>query len=73
MAKKGKTAIKKWGYRGKKQVIGVEKLWVGNQTRKAKWCIMQVLISKKDKTEGVKGNKWWMFTDFITNNFARTE
>ena len=49
MAKKGKIAIKKWGFRGKKQVIGVEKLWVGNQTRKAKWCKMQVRLSKKTK------------------------
>ncbi len=49
MVKKGKIAIKKWGFRGKKQVIGVAKLWVGNQTRKAKWCKMQVLISKKTK------------------------
>ncbi|WP_019189026.1 hypothetical protein [Prevotella conceptionensis] len=54
MAKKGKIAIKKWGFRGKKQVIGVEKLWVGNQTRKAKWCKMQVLISKKTKQKAQK-------------------
>ena len=57
MAKKGKIAIKKWGFRGKKQVIGVEKLWVGNQTRKAKWCKMQVSLSKTDKTKGVRGKK----------------
>ena len=54
MAKKGKIAIKKWGFRGKKQVIGVEKLWVGNQTRNAKWCKMQVLISKKTKQKAQK-------------------
>jgi len=54
MAKKGKIAIKKWGFRGKKQVIGVEKLWVGNQTRKAKWCKMQVLNSKKTKQKAQK-------------------
>ena len=28
---------------------------------------------KKDKTKGVKGKKWRIFTDFMTNNFARTE
>ena len=54
MAKKGKIAIKKWGFRGKKQVIGVEKLWVSNQTRKAKWCKMRVLISKKTKQKAQK-------------------
>ena len=57
MVKKGKIAIKKWGFRGKKQVIGVAKLWVGNQTRKAKWCKMQALFLKTDKTKGVKGKK----------------
>jgi len=50
MAKMGKTAIKKWGFRGKKRVIEFEKLWVGNQTRKAKWCKMQVLLLKMDET-----------------------
>ena len=54
MAKKGKIAIKKWGFRGKKQVIGVEKLQVGNQTRKAKWCKMQVLCLKKTKQKAQK-------------------
>jgi len=38
MAERGKTAIKKWGFRGKKGEIGVEEIRVGNQTRKAKWC-----------------------------------
>ena len=45
----GKIAIKKWGFRGKKRVIGFEKLRVGNQTRKAKWCKMQVLLLKDSR------------------------
>ena len=55
MAKKGKIAVKKWGFRGKKGEIGVEKIRVGNQTRKAKWCKMQVFFLKTDKLEGVVG------------------
>ena len=43
MARKGKIGTKMWGFRGKKWVIGVEKIRVGNQTRKVKWCKMQVL------------------------------
>ena len=42
-------AIKKWGFRGKKCVIGVEKI-----TRKAKWCKMQVVFLKIDITKGTK-------------------
>ena len=38
MAKKGKMTLEKWGFGLKKGVIGVEKIRVGNQTRKAKWC-----------------------------------
>ena len=53
--KRGKTAIKKWGFRGKKWVIGLQKSWVGNQTRKVKWCKMQVLGLKIDKSQGAKG------------------
>ena len=54
MAKRGKMAIKKWGFRGKKCVIGVEKIRAGNQTRKAKWCKMQVLFLKIDITKDTK-------------------
>ena len=57
MAKKGKTAIKKWGFRGLKGEIGLGKLRDGNQTRKAKWCKMQVLFLNIDKTEGAKSQK----------------
>ena len=39
-AGKGEIVIKKWDFRGKKQVIGLEKIRGGNQNRKAKWCKM---------------------------------
>ena len=55
MTRKGKIAVKKWDFRDKKHVIGLEKLRVGNQNRKAKWCKMQVAFLKTDKTKGVKG------------------
>ena len=54
MAERGKMAIKKWGFRGKKCVIGVEKIRAGNQIRKAKWCKMQVPFLKTDKTKDTK-------------------
>ena len=38
MAKMGKIVAKKWDFRGKKWVIGLGKLRVANQSRKAKWC-----------------------------------
>ena len=53
MAKKAKIAVKKWDFRGKKGVIGSKKMWAGNQTRKAKWCKMQVLFLKTDKSKSV--------------------
>ena len=55
MARKGKIAVKKWVFRGKKWVFGVEKIRVGNQTRKAKWCKMQVLLLKSDKRKTMRG------------------
>ena len=55
MALKGKITVKKWDFRGKKRVVGPEKCWVGNQNRKAKWCKMQVILLKTDKTKDVKG------------------
>ena len=53
MAEKGKIAVKKWVFGGKKRVIGHKKLRVGNQTRKVKWCKTQVLTLKTDKTKDV--------------------
>ena len=57
MAKKGEMVVKKWVFRGQKWEIGVEKIRVGNQTRKAKWCKMQVFFLKTDKLEDVAGYK----------------
>ena len=54
MAKMGKIAAKKWDFRGKKWVIGLRKLRVANQSRKVKWCKMQALLLKTDKTEDEK-------------------
>ena len=55
MAEKSKIVVKKWDFRGKKRVIGLEKIRGGNQTRKAKWCKMQDLFLKIDKAKGAKG------------------
>ena len=57
VAEKGEIVVKKWVFRGKKRVIGLEKIRVGNQSRKAKWCKTQVLFFKTDKMQGVKGKK----------------
>ena len=54
MAKKGKIAVKKWVLGGQKQVFGLKKIRGGNQNRKAKWCKMQALLLKTDKTRGVR-------------------
>ena len=54
MAKMGKIPIKKWVFRGKKWVIGLGKLRVGNHSRKAKWCKTQGSFLKVDKFQGVK-------------------
>jgi len=50
MAERGEIVVKKWVFRGKKRVIGLEKIRGGDQSRKAKWCKMQVLFFKTDKT-----------------------
>ena len=55
MAKRGKMVVKKWVFRGKKWVIGLEKIRVCNQTRKAKWCKMQLFLLKRDKRKAMKG------------------
>ena len=56
-AEKGKIVVKKWVFKGKKRVIGLEKIRGGDQSRKAKWCKTQVLFFKTDKTQGVKSKK----------------
>ena len=53
MAEKGKLATKKWVFRPQKCVIGVGKLRASNQTRKAKWCKMQVICPKMDRKRNV--------------------
>ena len=58
MVGKGEIVVKKWDFRDKKQVIGLEKIRGDNQNRKAKWCKMQVLCLKIDKQEDVKSKKW---------------
>ena len=57
MAERGEIGGKKWVSRCKKRVIGLEKFRAYNQTRKAKWCKMQVLFSKIDKKKDVQGLK----------------
>ena len=54
MAKRGKIAVKKWVFGAKSGDFGGEKIRVGNQSRKAKWCKMQVFFPKTDKAEDVK-------------------
>ncbi len=54
MAKRGKTVVKKWGFRGKKWGFGVEKIRVGNQSRKAKWYKMQVFFLKLNTLKDTK-------------------
>ena len=55
MADRGKMFIEKWFFRGKMGVFGLEKNQASNQTRKAKWCKMQVLFLKTDRARGVRG------------------
>jgi len=54
MAKKGKIVVKKWFFRSKRGYLGVKKMRVGDKSRKAKWCKMQVLFPKTDKTNNEK-------------------
>ena len=65
MAKKGKIAVKKWVLGAKSGQFGVEKIRVGNQSRKAKWCKMLVFFFKTDILKDVKGQYLWPFTYFL--------
>ena len=47
--KRGKMFIKKWNFSGKMPIIGVENNVNRNQTRKAKWCKIQVNCLKMDR------------------------
>ena len=57
MAEKGEIVVKKWHFRGKKWVIGGEKIASWRPNRKAKWCKMQVLLLKTAKTNNEKSPK----------------
>ena len=57
VAEKGEIVVKKWFFRGKKRVIGLERIRGGDRSRKAKWCKMQILFFKTDKMQDVKGKK----------------
>ena len=54
MAEKGEIVVKKWFFRGEKWVFGVEKIRVGNQSRKAKWYKTQVLFLKLNTLKDAK-------------------
>ena len=54
MAEKGKIVVKKWFFWGKKWVFGVEKMRVGNQSRKAKWYKTQAFFLKLNILKGAK-------------------
>ena len=55
MAKRGEMVVKKWVFRGKMGVFGLEINRTSNQTRKVKWYKMQVLFLKIDRVREVKG------------------
>ena len=54
------------------RVFGSEKMASGRPNRKAKWCKMQVMFLKTDKTKGMKDEKQRLFTYFLTYIFAIT-
>ena len=54
MAEKGKMSTEKWVFRGKMGVFELGIIRTSNQTRKVKWCKMQVLGLKIDKHQGMK-------------------
>ncbi len=55
MAEKGKMSTDKWVFRGKMGVFGLEINRTSNQTRKVKWCKIQVLFLKIDRVRDMKG------------------
>ena len=58
MPQRDEIGIKKWFLGGKKWVIRPKKSRDANQTRKAKWCKMQLFCLKTDKRKDVKEEKW---------------
>ena len=55
VAHRGKMSTEKWVFRGKMGVFGLRINRTSNQTRKVKWCKMQVLLLKTDSVRDVKG------------------
>ena len=55
MAERGEIVVKKWVFRGKMGVFGLEKYRTSSQSRKAKWCKTQVLFLKIDRVRSMKG------------------
>jgi len=69
--KKVKKSANKYKFHRKKGQIGLMKFRVYNQTRKAKWCKMQVLFSKIDKTKDEQSESKELFTYFLTSFSAK--
>ena len=65
-AKKVKKSENKYKIHSKKGQILLMKFRVYNQTRKAKWCKMQVLFSKIDKIKDGQSENKELFTCFLT-------
>ena len=55
MAEKGKMSTEKWVFRGKMGDFGLGINRPSNQTRKVKWCKMQVLFLEIDRVRDMKG------------------
>ena len=55
MAEKGKMSTEKCVFRGKMCAFGLGRNRTSNQTRKVKWCKMQVLLLKIDRVRDMKG------------------
>ena len=70
-AKKVKKSANKYKFHSKNGQIGLMKFRVYNQTRKAKWCKMQVLFSKIDKTKDEQSESKELFTYFLTSFSAK--
>ena len=70
-AKKVKKVENKYTFHSKKGQIGLMKFRVYNQTRKAKWCKMQVLFSEIDKIKDGQSENKELFTYFLTSFSAK--
>ena len=70
-AKKVKKSENKYKLHRKNGQIGLMKFRVYNQTRKAKWCKMQVLFSEIDKIKDGQSENKELFTYFLTSFSAK--